>query len=65
MSTAEAHLRTICFSSLSKVFADEDLVCQPVLKGSILSNKTYSFQVAYYSERFMKSIRVRNVSDLK
>jgi len=50
---------TRCVSSLTKVFADQDLMDNAINKGSALSNETYSFQVAYKSRTLVKDIKVR------
>ncbi|HKJ86165.1 MAG TPA: DUF4091 domain-containing protein [Spirochaetia bacterium] len=57
-------LQTRCLPSLAKVFADEPLDAPEVRAGSALANEVYSFQVAWYSDRLMKGIRVRVDSDL-
>lgn len=53
MSSNETQFETRCLSSLSKVFADQELQDEPFLKASALANETYSFQVAYRSNRKM------------
>lgn len=59
-------LETRCLSSLSKVFADEELKDQPLRKGSALINETYSFQVAYrFNGSVTKNIKVSAESDLQ
>lgn len=50
---------TRCVSSLTKIFADQELKDNAVNKGSALLNETYSFQVAYKSRTLVKDIRVR------
>lgn len=66
MSIVKPALKTRCLSSLSKVFADEDIGEVPFQKGSALLNETYAFQVAYRShEGLRKNIKVRVESDLK
>jgi len=58
-------LETRLLSSLTKVFADEELKAAPWTKGSMLSNEVYSFQVAYcWKGPMVKKINVRVVSDL-
>lgn len=49
---------TICLSSLSKVFADKEIMDKPFNKGSALLNETYSFQVAYKCKYLMRNIQV-------
>ncbi|PNT94194.1 hypothetical protein CDQ83_12155 [Clostridium thermosuccinogenes] len=52
-------------SSLTKVFADEELMAEPWCRGSMLSNEVYSFQVAYrWSGPMMKQVQVKVVSEL-
>jgi hypothetical protein len=50
--------KTLCLSSLTKVFPDEELVEQAFTKASALRSETYSFQVAYWSCRLMKNVHV-------
>ncbi|NOU75469.1 DUF4091 domain-containing protein [Paenibacillus sp. LMG 31458] len=50
---------TRVLSSLAKVFSDEELVEAVYGKGSMLLNETYSFQVAFRSERLLKGINVK------
>lgn len=49
---------TRCLSSLSKVFADEDLIDLPFNEASALWSETYSFQVAYKCKYLMHHIKV-------
>lgn len=56
---------TRCISSLTKVFANQELKDREVKKGSALLNETYSFQIAFKSTMLMKDIRVEVNSDLK
>jgi hypothetical protein len=58
MKVFNHRFQTRCLSSLSKVFADEDLEDVPFHKASALHNETYSFQVAYYSEVYRKPLKV-------
>jgi hypothetical protein len=51
-------------SSLSKVFADEELTDTPYTSSTALNNETFSFQVAYRSNRRKKEVRVSAASDL-
>ncbi|MDQ6419690.1 DUF4091 domain-containing protein [Paenibacillus sp. LHD-117] len=46
-------------SSLAKVFPDVPLTEATYAKGSMLANETYSYQVAYRSDRLRKGIRVK------
>ncbi|WP_339266912.1 DUF4091 domain-containing protein [Paenibacillus sp. FSL K6-1330] len=55
---------TRLLSSLSKVFADEELSQASYDRGSSFGNETYSFQVAYRSNRLLKNIRVHLQSEL-
>jgi hypothetical protein len=55
----EQEFVTRCVSSLTKVFADQDLKDNAINKGSALLNETYSFQVAYKSKTLVKDIRFR------
>lgn len=56
---------TRCLSSLSKVFSDEELADSAYSRGFALSNETYSFQVAFRSERLIKMIHLRINSPLQ
>lgn len=56
--------QTKLVSSLYKVFADEPPAEAPHLRGSALQNESYSFQIAYSSEKLIKPLRVRVNSDL-
>ncbi|EKN65201.1 hypothetical protein BABA_21191 [Neobacillus bataviensis LMG 21833] len=58
-------LITRCVSSLTKVFADQELKDSAVTNGSALLNESFSFQIAYKSTRLVKDIRVRIQSTLK
>lgn len=51
-------LETRCLSSLSKVFADEQLMENAYSKSEAFRNETFSFQVAFCSNRRMKGLRV-------
>jgi len=64
MLLSEQQLRTRCLSSLTKVFADEELRDEPFQKGSALGNESYSYQVAYCANMLTKGIRVHVVSEL-
>lgn len=55
---------TRCLHSLTKVFADEELVVAPFLEASALHNETYSFQVAFRSAKVCE-VRVRIESELE
>ncbi|WP_243641290.1 DUF4091 domain-containing protein [Xylanivirga thermophila] len=58
-------LETRLLSSLTKVFADEELNDKPWNKGSMLSNEVYSFQVAYcWHGELLKEVDVHIVSEL-
>jgi hypothetical protein len=50
---------TRSLSSLTKVFADQELKDQAFNKGSALLNESYSFQVAYKSRTLVKNIKVK------
>ncbi|WP_201361865.1 glycoside hydrolase domain-containing protein [Dictyobacter formicarum] len=55
---SERVFETRCLSSLSKVFADEELLDESFSKASALREETYSFQVAFRSNQLIKRIRV-------
>ncbi|NYE03500.1 hypothetical protein F4694_000219 [Bacillus niacini] len=55
---------TRCISSLTKVFANQELKDRAVKKSSALLDETYSFQIAYKSTMLVKDIRVVVRSDL-
>ena len=55
---------TRLLSSLSKVFADEELQDAAVKTGSCLRGEVYSFQVAYRSQELVKGIEVGVASSL-
>ena len=55
---------TRLLSSLSKVFADEELQDAAVKAGSCLRGEVYSFQVAYRSQELVKGIEVEVASSL-
>lgn len=58
-------LETRLLSSLTKVFADEELKDKPWTRGSMLSNEVYSFQLAYcWRGPMVKKINVRIDSEL-
>lgn len=54
----EKSFKTVCLSSLSKVFADGELTDEPFMRASALRKETYSFQVAYKSGSRIEKIRV-------
>lgn len=56
--------QTRLLSSLSKVFADEELLQGSYNNGSAFCNETFSFQVAYRSNRLLKNIRVMLQSEI-
>lgn len=58
-----SNFETRCLSSLSKVFADQELQDAPFANASALANESYSFQVAYRSNEKM-DVRVQVSSDL-
>ena len=60
----EKEFETRCLSSLSKVFADEELKEMPYKRASALQNETFSFQVAYRNIGRVKNINIRLESDL-
>jgi hypothetical protein len=63
--TQNEMLKIRLFSSLEKVFADEELKSVQLDKGSMLSNETYSFQVAYYWDNHtLKNVQFKVVSEL-
>lgn len=55
---------TRLLSSLSKVFADEEMSQAAYDTGAAFNNETFSFQVAYRSNRLLKNIRVILQSEL-
>ncbi|MBD2867004.1 glycoside hydrolase domain-containing protein [Paenibacillus arenilitoris] len=55
---------TRCLSSLTKVFADEELQDKAFNQGSALLDETFSFQIAFRSSRVMRPVRVAVKSDL-
>lgn len=59
-------LKTRLLSSLTKVFADEELKATEWNRASMLKNEVYSFQLAYYWENMMlKNVKVRIESELE
>ncbi|KIL40914.1 hypothetical protein SD70_10870 [Gordoniibacillus kamchatkensis] len=68
MSSGNYSFQTRCLSSLTKVFADEELQDLPYANASALQGETYSFQIAYRlggpQTRTLKSIGVRIETDL-
>jgi hypothetical protein len=56
---------TRCLSSLTKVFADEELAAKPWNAATALSNERHSFQVAYRSDVLKKPIYVTAESQLR
>lgn len=62
----ERPLKTKLLSSLTKVFADEELKESNWDRASMLKNEVYSFQLAYFWKNSMlKQVRVRIVSELE
>lgn len=62
----EEKFETRCLSSLTKVFADEELKEESFYQASALLNETYSFQVAYRkSGRHFDKINVRVEGELQ
>ena len=58
-------LETRLLSSLTKVFADEEIKERKWDKGSMLCNEVYSFQMAYcWKQSMIKQVGVRVVSEL-
>lgn len=51
--------QTRCLSSLTKVFADQELKDCAVNKGSALLNEAFSFQIAYKSRTLLNDVNVR------
>ena len=58
-------LETRLLSSLSKVFADEELTDPAVAKGSCLRGEVFSFQLAYRSPVSVKGIEIEIESSLQ
>jgi hypothetical protein len=56
---------TRCLSSLTKVFADEQLGAKPWNAATALSNERHSFQVAYRSDVLKKPVYVTAESQLR
>lgn len=61
----EKQFLTKSIGSLTKVFANQELHNEEVMKGSALLNETYSFQIAYKSPVLLKSINARVSSELE
>ncbi|NQX66196.1 DUF4091 domain-containing protein [Paenibacillus alba] len=59
----EHKFETRLLSSLSKVFPDENLTDSPFANGSILRNETFSFQLAFRSEKLLKQVKVHITVD--
>ena len=55
---AGKYLETRLLSSLSKVFADEELEDAAFKKASCLRGEVYSFQLAYRSPTLIKGISI-------
>jgi hypothetical protein len=55
----EKYFDTICLSSLSKVFPDEELKDESFTGASAFRNETYSFQVAYKCKYLIRDIQVK------
>lgn len=62
MAAKDFEIRTL--SSLTKVFADEDLTESSQRQGSALRDEVFSFQVAYRSSRLRKQVFVDVDTDL-
>ncbi|GIP37200.1 hypothetical protein J31TS4_04800 [Paenibacillus sp. J31TS4] len=62
--TNPVSLQTRTLSSLSKVFADEDLKDSTYPRASVLRNERFHFQVAYRSDRLLKKVKVEIESAL-
>lgn len=58
-------LKTKVLSSLSKVFADEELSEPTIKQASAFGNETFSFQVAYRSPMLLKAVQVKVRSGLE
>lgn len=50
--------KTLCLSSLTKVFADEELQDVSFSEASALQGEVFSFQIAYKSNQLIKNIKV-------
>jgi len=55
----EKFFETLCLSSLSKVFPDEEVTDKSFTKASVLRTETYSFQIAYKSKYLMCNMGVK------
>lgn len=64
MTMNQYALQTRALSSLTKVFADEELADARVGRGTALRNERFSFQVAYRSDKLLKPIFVDIASEL-
>ncbi|MBT6627519.1 MAG: hypothetical protein HOB49_10940, partial [Gemmatimonadetes bacterium] len=60
-----AALQTRLLSSLTKVFADEDLQDAAYRRGSCLRGEVFSFQLAYRSASMLRDLQVEVNSDLQ
>ncbi|RKN85597.1 DUF4091 domain-containing protein [Paenibacillus ginsengarvi] len=64
MTIVQQPFMTRSLSSLEKVFADEPLQAEGYTRASALRGETFSYQVAYRSERLAKHLKLRVESDL-
>lgn len=62
---AKRQLQTRLLSSLTKVFADEDLRASTWRRATCLRGEVFSFQLAYRTERLLRGLQVEVESDLK
>jgi len=62
---AKRYLQTRLLSSLTKVFADEDLRASTWRRATCLRGEVFSFQLAYRTERLLRGLQVEVESDLK
>ncbi|OUS72161.1 hypothetical protein B1748_25230 [Paenibacillus sp. MY03] len=65
MTNISPVFETRCLSSLSKVFADSDLLDTEINSGTALWNEVYSFQVAYRSGTLSRFLEVSVKSEMK
>ncbi|HJP30239.1 MAG TPA: DUF4091 domain-containing protein [Candidatus Latescibacteria bacterium] len=62
---AKKHLQTRLLSSLTKVFADEDLQAPNCRRATCLRGEVFSFQLAYRAEEIIRDLQVAVTSDLQ
>jgi hypothetical protein len=65
ISMATSGLQTRLLSSLTKVFADEDLQAQALRRATCLRGEVFSFQLAYRSDSMLRDLQVEVASDMQ